>query len=234
MLSCLVFGDGLPRSRKLMLAYCTSGYCRPGVCSLLGTSPGMSLATVHYNISDAEPDSAARQSHLNPCQTLSAIYCLCCAVVLSCRLCLIQQGPYPTCAFDSMMQASGTHQSQQQVQGRAQPPHSERESASSQGRSESSSSRHTDAHSNSMQLFKRRQSSLGPNTATHVYRGGVPLHIVRGQGCHLYCSDGTEYLDCVNNVAHVGHCHPEVGQPVSKALLHCLLTRPAHTQKTVP
>ncbi|KAK9795530.1 hypothetical protein WJX73_009487 [Symbiochloris irregularis] len=70
-----------------------------------------------------------------------------------------------------------------------------------------------------MQLFKRRQSSLGPNTATHVYQGGIPLHIVRGQGCHLYCSDGTEYLDCVNNVAHVGHCHPEVAQAVSQQLI---------------
>ena len=33
---------------------------------------------------------------------------------------------------------------------------------------------------------------------------------VRGQGCYLYDADGNEYLDCVNNVAHVGHCHPKV------------------------
>ena len=37
-----------------------------------------------------------------------------------------------------------------------------------------------------------------------------PLHIVRGEGAYLYGADGREYLDLVNNVAHVGHCHPRV------------------------
>ena len=37
-----------------------------------------------------------------------------------------------------------------------------------------------------------------------------PLHIVRGGGAYLYDADGREYLDLVNNVAHVGHCHPRV------------------------
>lgn len=37
-----------------------------------------------------------------------------------------------------------------------------------------------------------------------------PLHIVRGKGAYLYDADGREYLDLVNNVAHVGHCHPRV------------------------
>jgi 4-aminobutyrate aminotransferase-like enzyme/Ser/Thr protein kinase RdoA (MazF antagonist) len=37
-----------------------------------------------------------------------------------------------------------------------------------------------------------------------------PLHIVRGEGAHLYAADGRDYLDLVNNVAHVGHCHPRV------------------------
>lgn len=26
----------------------------------------------------------------------------------------------------------------------------------------------------------------------------------------MWAADGTAYLDCVNNVAHVGHCHPKV------------------------
>ena len=34
--------------------------------------------------------------------------------------------------------------------------------------------------------------------------------IVKGVGCHLIAADGTRYLDTVNNVAHVGHCCPEV------------------------
>lgn len=37
-----------------------------------------------------------------------------------------------------------------------------------------------------------------------------PLLIVRGQGQYLYDENGREYLDCVNNVCHVGHCHPAV------------------------
>ncbi|HEX6027234.1 MAG TPA: aminotransferase class III-fold pyridoxal phosphate-dependent enzyme, partial [Solirubrobacter sp.] len=37
-----------------------------------------------------------------------------------------------------------------------------------------------------------------------------PLHIVRGRGAYLYDADGRRYLDLVNNVAHVGHCHPRV------------------------
>jgi 4-aminobutyrate aminotransferase-like enzyme len=37
-----------------------------------------------------------------------------------------------------------------------------------------------------------------------------PLDIVRGEGAFLVASDGRRYLDLVNNVCHVGHCHPRV------------------------
>ncbi len=37
-----------------------------------------------------------------------------------------------------------------------------------------------------------------------------PLHIVRGWMQYLYDENGRAYLDAVNNVAHVGHCHPRV------------------------
>tara|TARA_Y100000588_G_scaffold124310_1_gene136249 strand:- start:5361 stop:6623 length:1263 start_codon:yes stop_codon:yes gene_type:complete len=39
---------------------------------------------------------------------------------------------------------------------------------------------------------------------------GTPLHIVRGEMQYLHASDGTKYLDLVNNVSHVGHCNPHV------------------------
>jgi len=39
---------------------------------------------------------------------------------------------------------------------------------------------------------------------------GTPLHIVRGEMQYLHSADGTRYLDLVNNVCHVGHCHPHV------------------------
>jgi 4-aminobutyrate aminotransferase-like enzyme len=50
---------------------------------------------------------------------------------------------------------------------------------------------------------------IGPSLSLSYAK---PLHIVRGAGAYLYDPDGREYLDCVNNVAHVGHCHPRVVQ----------------------
>jgi 4-aminobutyrate aminotransferase-like enzyme/Ser/Thr protein kinase RdoA (MazF antagonist) len=58
-------------------------------------------------------------------------------------------------------------------------------------------------------LLARRRKHLGPSLSIS-YR--EPLHIVRGWRQHLYSSDGRQYLDCVNNVAHVGHCHPRIVQ----------------------
>ncbi|MCK4656935.1 MAG: peptidoglycan DD-metalloendopeptidase family protein, partial [candidate division Zixibacteria bacterium] len=39
---------------------------------------------------------------------------------------------------------------------------------------------------------------------------GRPLKIVRGAMQYLYDDTGRAYLDAVNNVPHVGHCHPRV------------------------
>jgi 4-aminobutyrate aminotransferase-like enzyme/Ser/Thr protein kinase RdoA (MazF antagonist) len=56
-------------------------------------------------------------------------------------------------------------------------------------------------------LLRRRRRHLGPSLSIS-YR--EPLHMIRGRGTYLYDADGRAYLDCVNNVAHVGHCHPRV------------------------
>jgi 4-aminobutyrate aminotransferase-like enzyme/Ser/Thr protein kinase RdoA (MazF antagonist) len=56
-------------------------------------------------------------------------------------------------------------------------------------------------------LLERRRRHLGPSLSIS-YR--EPLHIIRGWRQNLYDSAGRAYLDCVNNVAHVGHCHPRV------------------------
>jgi 4-aminobutyrate aminotransferase-like enzyme/Ser/Thr protein kinase RdoA (MazF antagonist) len=47
-------------------------------------------------------------------------------------------------------------------------------------------------------------------SATMSLSYATPLSIVAGQGAELIDSDGRRYLDLVNNVAHVGHCHPRV------------------------
>ena len=57
------------------------------------------------------------------------------------------------------------------------------------------------------EILAARRRRLGPSLSLS-YR--TPLHIVRGEGAYLYDADGREYLDCVNNVAHVGHAHPRV------------------------
>jgi 4-aminobutyrate aminotransferase-like enzyme len=56
-------------------------------------------------------------------------------------------------------------------------------------------------------LEARRRRLLGPNLSLS-YR--TPIHVVRGRGAFLYDGWGRAYLDCVNNVAHVGHEHPKV------------------------
>ena len=56
-------------------------------------------------------------------------------------------------------------------------------------------------------LGAARRKTLGPSLSLS-YRH--PLHIIRGWKQHLYDATGRAYLDCVNNVAHVGHSHPRV------------------------
>jgi 4-aminobutyrate aminotransferase-like enzyme/Ser/Thr protein kinase RdoA (MazF antagonist) len=41
-----------------------------------------------------------------------------------------------------------------------------------------------------------------------------PLHMVAGQGVWLTAADGRRYLDCYNNVPHIGHCHPHVVEAI--------------------
>ena len=56
-------------------------------------------------------------------------------------------------------------------------------------------------------LLERRHRTVGPSLSIAYEE---PLHIVRGDGAHLFDHAGRPYLDLVNNVCHVGHCHPRV------------------------
>ena len=62
-------------------------------------------------------------------------------------------------------------------------------------------------------LLPRRRADLGPSLSTS-YRHH--LSIVRGAGTWLYDHTGRGYLDCVNNVAHVGHAHPHVVAAIAR------------------
>jgi 4-aminobutyrate aminotransferase-like enzyme len=62
-------------------------------------------------------------------------------------------------------------------------------------------------------LLDRRKQWLGPNVATFY---DEPVHIVKGEGVWLWDAAGRKYLDCYNNVPHVGHCHPKVVEAICK------------------
>jgi len=62
-------------------------------------------------------------------------------------------------------------------------------------------------------LLGARRRRLGPSLSVSYDR---PLHIIRGWRQHLYDASGRAYLDCVNNVTHVGHCHPRVVEAAAR------------------
>jgi len=59
------------------------------------------------------------------------------------------------------------------------------------------------------ELLAGRKRNLGPSLSVSYES---PLHIVSGVREFLFDAGGRRYLDCVNNVAHVGHSHPYVVQ----------------------
>lgn len=63
-------------------------------------------------------------------------------------------------------------------------------------------------------LRAARSSLMGANLALNYSKN--PIVIARGRGARLYDASGFEYLDCVNNVAHVGHCEPRVTAAITE------------------
>ena len=57
------------------------------------------------------------------------------------------------------------------------------------------------------QIRRARVAHIGKSLSISYH---YPLKIVRGWMQYLYDEDGRAYLDAVNNVSHVGHCHPRV------------------------
>ncbi len=55
-------------------------------------------------------------------------------------------------------------------------------------------------------LYTRNQT-MNPSLSLSY---NEPIHTVRGSMQYLYDAEGRQYLDAVNNVPHVGHCHPKV------------------------
>lgn len=64
-------------------------------------------------------------------------------------------------------------------------------------------------------IQETRKKHMGRNLSVS-YR--EPLKIVRGAMQYLYDHTGRAYLDTVNNVCHVGHCHPRVVEAAQKQM----------------
>ncbi|MGH9829953.1 MAG: peptidoglycan DD-metalloendopeptidase family protein, partial [Blastocatellia bacterium] len=78
-------------------------------------------------------------------------------------------------------------------------------------------------------IVERRRKNIGPSLSI-AYR--KPLNIVRGYMQHLIDEDGQVYLDGVNNVSHVGHCHPKVVE-AARRQIGVLNTNTRYLHKTL-
>ncbi len=64
-------------------------------------------------------------------------------------------------------------------------------------------------------LLAARRRFVGPSLSLSYDQ---PLHITHGWKQNLYDAYGRTYLDCVNNVTHVGHGHPRVVEAAARQM----------------
>ncbi len=63
------------------------------------------------------------------------------------------------------------------------------------------------------EIVKLRRELLLPNLSISYEK---PIKFVRGEGVWLIDDSGRAYLDCFNNVCHIGHAHPVVVEAMAK------------------
>ncbi|XP_023155714.2 ethanolamine-phosphate phospho-lyase [Amphiprion ocellaris] len=61
---------------------------------------------------------------------------------------------------------------------------------------------------NKKKTIDLRKKHIGPSCK--IFFSHDPIKIIQAKGQYMYDETGQRYLDCINNVAHVGHCHPDV------------------------
>jgi 4-aminobutyrate aminotransferase-like enzyme/Ser/Thr protein kinase RdoA (MazF antagonist) len=64
-------------------------------------------------------------------------------------------------------------------------------------------------------LLAQRRVRLGASLSLAY---DSPLYVRRGEGTWLFDEQDDGYLDCVNNISHVGHCHPRVVAAATRQL----------------
>ncbi len=68
---------------------------------------------------------------------------------------------------------------------------------------------------NNDSLKKLRAELLSPSLSLSY---NDPIHVVRAKAQYLFDQNGTKYLDGINNIQHVGHCHPRIANAAFKQL----------------
>ena len=63
------------------------------------------------------------------------------------------------------------------------------------------------------EIIAKRRTKLLPNLSISY---SEPIKFVRGEGVWLIDDRGRAYLDCFNNVCHVGHAHPHVVEAIAR------------------
>ncbi|MBP1860186.1 aminotransferase class III-fold pyridoxal phosphate-dependent enzyme [Rhizobium herbae] len=63
------------------------------------------------------------------------------------------------------------------------------------------------------EIVKQRKELLVPNLSISYDK---PIKFVRGNGVWLIDDSGRAYLDCFNNVCHIGHAHPAVVEAMAR------------------
>lgn len=66
------------------------------------------------------------------------------------------------------------------------------------------------------EIIRLRNKHIGKACELHFKEEPIKIAYARGQ--YMYDENDNRYLDCVNNVTHVGHCHPHVVKACHKQM----------------
>ncbi|MDC8830267.1 aspartate aminotransferase family protein [Alteromonas gilva] len=69
--------------------------------------------------------------------------------------------------------------------------------------------------SQTQSLLQRRYNTMGKYSPLFYEQ---PIHLARAEGVWMYDQQGNQFLDCYNNVPHVGHCHPAIVDAISRQM----------------
>lgn len=56
------------------------------------------------------------------------------------------------------------------------------------------------------------------NQTLSISYSSAPFMVAKSKGVYFWDDNGTRILDCINNVSHIGHCHPEYVKRMSNQL----------------